>query len=136
MVPTQKEKTTCQDRHHRQDVDHKVNENIARHIFVIRNKHFTRMLAKIQNSISVKSHNADWYILTKPPEELQDSSGISVAMLHDYPHQFRHINVFYPPLDVTMLHEHPHQLRHINVLYQPLDFGFLFFCHLKISFCL
>ena len=70
------------------------------------------MPGKIPDAIGMKAHKADWHILAVPPEELQDSSGISVAMLH----------------------EHPHQFRHINVLNQPLDFGFLFFCHDKNSF--
>ena len=70
IVLAQKETSTCQDRHHRQDVDHKVNENIARHIFVIRNKHFTWMPGKIPDTISVKAHKANWHILAVPPEEL------------------------------------------------------------------
>lgn len=69
------------------------------------------MPRKLTYSISVKAHNNDWYILAEPPEELQDSPGISVAMLH----------------------KHPHQFSNIYVLYQPLDFGFLFLCHDKTS---
>jgi hypothetical protein len=107
IPPAQKEKSTSQNCHHRKNIDHKINEKITWQIFFVRNKHFSGMLRKVPDTISVEEHKAYRHILAVPPEELQDSPGISVAMLH----------------------KHSHQFSNIYVLYQPLDFGFLFLCH-------
>ena len=114
VSPAQKEKSARQYRHHRQNINHEINKEIARRILYKRNKHFSWMLRKIPYPISMKSHKADRHIFAVPSEELQDS----------------------PAIPISMPHKHAHKFSNIYVLYQPLDFGFLFLCHRKTSFCL
>ena len=59
------------------------------------------MLGKIPDAIGMKAHDTERYVLTEPPEEFQDSPGISVAMLHKHSHQFCNIYVLYQPLDFS-----------------------------------
>jgi hypothetical protein len=48
-------------------------EKITGKILSIRNKHFTRMLAKIPYTIRMKTHDDERHILAEPSEEFQDS---------------------------------------------------------------
>jgi hypothetical protein len=73
IPPAQKEKSTSQNCHHRKNIDHKINEKITGKILFIRNKHFTRMLAKIPYTIRMKTHDDERHILAEPSEEFQDS---------------------------------------------------------------
>lgn len=91
IPPTQKEKSTSQNSHHRQYVHHKIYENVTWHIFIVRYKHFTWMAGKITYTIRMKTHDDERHILAEPSEEFQYSSRISVAMPHQQVHYFTNI---------------------------------------------
>ena len=53
VYPTEPKESACQYHNHRQYVDHKVDEDIARHIFIIWNKHLSVVVGEIYHSVGV-----------------------------------------------------------------------------------
>jgi hypothetical protein len=96
VSPAKKEESACQNSHHRQNIHHKVDVEVARCILCIRDEHLSWMLRELPNSKSVKAHKDYWHVLTEPAEELQNPSAIPITMSHQQIHNLTDIFVFQP----------------------------------------
>ena len=82
IPPTQEKEPRGQHYDQWQNVQHKVDEGVARSVLFMYQEHLSRVVPEIPHAVHVKEHHHHWRPLAEPSEKPQRPPRIPVACVH------------------------------------------------------